>query len=207
MEEKGFDPVPPTSRQRQKLATRAAILRVAAEEFDAKGYVGTAISDIATRLELTKGSVYFHFPSKAELAAQTVDAYFRMWDPVLDEVQSRGLTGLEAMRWVSHRVAVAYRDEVAVRAAVRLMRESALIDVDLPTPFVDWMRVVRTYLDQAVGAGALRAGLDLDAVAWHVVATFFGVQEVSHRHDGRVGLERRIDTLWDLLLPGIAAPR
>ncbi|MBO9556716.1 ScbR family autoregulator-binding transcription factor [Cellulomonas sp.] len=199
--------MPPTSRQRQKLATRAAILRVAAEEFDAKGYVGTAISDIATRLELTKGSVYFHFPSKAQLAAVTVDAYFRMWDPVLEEVQTRGLTGLEAMRQVSHRVAAVYRDDVAVRAAVRLMRESALIDADLPTPFVGWMRVVRTYLDQAVGAGTLRGGLDLDAVAWHVVATFFGVQEVSHQLDDRAGLERRIDMLWDLLLPGIAAPR
>lgn len=66
------------SRRDQKVATRSAILYVAADEFDAKGYVGTAISDIAKRLDLTKGSVYFHFPSKAELATEIVNGYGRI---------------------------------------------------------------------------------------------------------------------------------
>lgn len=196
-----------TSRQEQKLATRSAVLRVAAEEFDAKGYVGTAISDIAKRLELTKGSVYFHFPSKAQLAAEVVDSYFHMWEPVLQGVQERGLTGLEAMKWASRQVAIEYRDNIPVRAAVRLMRESALIDAELPTPFIGWMQTVKTYLDQALGAGELREDLDLDRVAWHIVASFFGVQEVSHQLAERTDLDEHIDTLWDLLLPGIAAAR
>lgn len=193
------------SRRDQKVATRSAILYVAADEFDAKGYVGTAISDIAKRLDLTKGSVYFHFPSKAELATEIVNGYFQIQTPVLDGVRERRLTGIRALQWASHQVAVQYRDNVYVRAAVRLMRESSLIQADLPVPFVGWMRTVKTYLDQAHGAGELRQGLDLDDVAWHIVATFFGIQEVSHQLGERRDLERRVDVLWGLLLPGIAA--
>lgn len=195
-----------TSRTEQKANTRAAILRVAAEEFDAKGYVAAAISDIARRLGLTKGSVYFHFPSKAELAAEIVQSYFSMWQPVLQGVEDHDLRGFDALKWASHQVAHRYRDDVAVRASVRLMRETALIDAELPTPFVDWIRVVRGYLDEARGAGQLRDGLNTDDVAWHLVATFFGIQEVSHQLSNRTDLDQRIDTWWELLLPGIAKP-
>ncbi|WP_198141831.1 ScbR family autoregulator-binding transcription factor [Leucobacter komagatae] len=191
------------SRQDQKKATRAAILRVAAEGFDAKGYVGSTIGDVAKALGLTKGSVYFHFPSKAQLAAEIVDSYFEMWSPVVEGVAERNLAGIAALKWASRRVARAYRDDVSVRAAVRLMRESALIETELPTPFVGWMSTVKAYLDQAYGAGELREGLDLEATAWHLVATFFGTQEVSHQLSDRTDLDARIDTIWDLLMPGI----
>lgn len=193
------------TRQEQKVTTRRAILQVAAEEFDARGYVGTAISDIAKRLDLTKGSVYFHFPSKAQLAGEIVQGYFRMWKPIIDGIDQRNLRGFAALKWASREVAVAYRDEVSIRAAVRLMRETDLIDTDLPAPFVAWISMVTTYLEQARGAGELRGGLNTDDVAWHIVATFFGIQEVSHQLSDRVDIEKRIDTLWNLILPGIAA--
>lgn len=191
------------TRQEQKITTRRAILQVAAEEFDAKGYVATAISDIAKRLDLTKGSVYFHFPSKAELASEVIQSYFHMWTPVLKGIEAQELHGFTALKWASRQVAVAYRDDVAVRASVRLMRESALIDSELPTPFVDWINMVTKHLQQAQEAGEMRNDLNIDEVAWHIVATFFGIQEVSQQLSNRADIERRIDTLWNFLLPGI----
>lgn len=193
------------TRQEQKVTTRRAILQVAAEEFDAKGYVATAISDIAKRLDLTKGSVYFHFPSKAELASEVIQNYFHMWAPVLKGIEAQELRGFTALKWASQQVAVAYRDDVGVRASVRLMRESALIDVELPTPFVGWISMVETHLEQARGAGELRDGLKVEDVAWHIVATFFGIQEVSHQLSNRADLEDRVEALWELLLPGITS--
>ncbi|MCK9897086.1 TetR/AcrR family transcriptional regulator [Frankia sp. AgB32] len=44
--------------------TRTKILDVARELFATHGYAGTSISDIVGRLGTTKGSLYYHFPSK-----------------------------------------------------------------------------------------------------------------------------------------------
>lgn len=193
------------SRQAQKAATRAAILRIAAEHFDANGYAATTVGEIADGLGMTKGSVYFHFPSKAELAAEVAGEYFHLWEPVLGQVDEMGLTGLDALVWASREVAIQYRDDVTVRAAVRLMRESSIIDATMPVPFVGWIEVVRHYLEQARDDDTLRPGVDIDALAWHLVALFFGTQEVSHQLSERADLAERVDQLWAFTLDGVRA--
>ncbi|NUQ33438.1 MAG: TetR/AcrR family transcriptional regulator [Planctomycetaceae bacterium] len=55
---------------RRKLKTerkREAILRSAAAAFAQKGYYGTSMEDIAERLLMTKGSLYYYFKDKEEI--------------------------------------------------------------------------------------------------------------------------------------------
>ena len=47
--------------------TREAILESALDLFNEKGYSGTTLNDIANRLTLTKGAVYWHFKNKQDL--------------------------------------------------------------------------------------------------------------------------------------------
>jgi AcrR family transcriptional regulator len=47
--------------------TRARILEIAGELFQAKGYAGTSIADIAGRLGTSKAALYYHFRSKEEI--------------------------------------------------------------------------------------------------------------------------------------------
>lgn len=49
-------------------ANRKAIAEAAAQEFLLHGYAGTSLSAIAKRLELTKGALSYHFPTKADFA-------------------------------------------------------------------------------------------------------------------------------------------
>ena len=49
--------------------TRKRILRSALDLFVKKGYAHTTFNDIASRLGFTKGAVYWHFKSKADLLA------------------------------------------------------------------------------------------------------------------------------------------
>lgn len=49
--------------------SRADILNAAAQCFMERGYTETSIDDVARRLNATKGRVYHHFPSKADLFA------------------------------------------------------------------------------------------------------------------------------------------
>ena len=52
--------------------TRARILASALSLFSKKGYEQTTFNDIAARLKLTKGAVYWHFDSKEKLIEELV---------------------------------------------------------------------------------------------------------------------------------------
>lgn len=194
-----------TLREQQRVRTRAGILRIAAEEFDQRGYASVALSEIAARLEVTKGAVYFHFPSKAALASAVVDTYFSAWEAVLAEVARQNLQGIAALRWLSIEVAQGYRDDPGVRAPLRLMREAEVIGVDLPTPFLPWVEAVALHMREAQDLGEVRRALDVEAVAWQIVAGFFGAQEISHQLTESADIVERVEAMWDLLLPGIEA--
>jgi AcrR family transcriptional regulator len=60
------------TRQQRSLATRTAIIEGAAAEFDERGYVGASMDGIAERIGMTKGALYFHFTSKADMAGAVV---------------------------------------------------------------------------------------------------------------------------------------
>lgn len=47
--------------------TRDRLLRAAADVFAARGYDGTRVADIATAAGVSKGAMYAHYPSKADL--------------------------------------------------------------------------------------------------------------------------------------------
>jgi AcrR family transcriptional regulator len=62
--------------------TRQQILDVAGDLFVHRGYAGTALTDIAERLHITKAALYYHFRSKAAildaLIAEPLQAYTRL---------------------------------------------------------------------------------------------------------------------------------
>lgn len=60
---------------RNKEATRDKILKAAESVFAEKGYHGTIVDDIAETADASKGSIYFHFPSKEEIFFALMDRF------------------------------------------------------------------------------------------------------------------------------------
>lgn len=56
-------------------ATRQAILQSALDTFCEKGYSKTTFDEIAKRINLTKGAVYWHFRNKPDLIAALINTY------------------------------------------------------------------------------------------------------------------------------------
>ncbi|KAF0835806.1 TetR/AcrR family transcriptional regulator [Nocardia caishijiensis] len=56
-----------TARARQREETRRLLLRVSRELFAAKGYAAVGLSEIVATAGVTKGALYHHFESKADL--------------------------------------------------------------------------------------------------------------------------------------------
>jgi AcrR family transcriptional regulator len=57
----------PSRRERKADARRLAILRAAAAVFRDRGYEGASMDEIAERLDMAKGNLYYYFRNKQEL--------------------------------------------------------------------------------------------------------------------------------------------
>jgi AcrR family transcriptional regulator len=193
------------SRLKQDRArkTRQDIMLAAAKLFERVGYTAARLDDIGRDAEVTKGALYFHFASKAELAKAIVSAHFARWAVLREETFALGLDPLTTVVALSFAVARNYRTNVIARAGVRLGNEYLVIDADLPRPFVGWIAQLATLLEEAKAQELVRDSLDCQAAANVIVASYFGVQEVSARLSEGRDLIRRLREWWALVLPSM----
>ena len=77
----------------------ADILDAAAHCFMERGYNATSIDDVARRLGATKGRIYHHYPSKADLFARVCRTAMDMNYAAIEPVRSKELGPVE--RWVA----------------------------------------------------------------------------------------------------------
>ena len=70
--------------------TRARILASALSLFVKKGYERTTFTDIAARLKMTKGAVYWHFETKEALLVELVREMLEKFQRRLEEFLPRG---------------------------------------------------------------------------------------------------------------------
>lgn len=93
-----IDPIPPVeslnpeqrspfSRGLQRETKRAAVLSCAAKLFNTKGARSTTLADVASRLGLTKTSLYYYVATKEDLIFQCYDANVRQAHGQLDAAE------------------------------------------------------------------------------------------------------------------------
>ena len=65
--------------------TKKAILLAALEIFCEKGYSRTTFDEIAKRINLTKGAIYWHFRNKADILTEIIRKGFLLTHKTIDE--------------------------------------------------------------------------------------------------------------------------
>src|SRR5579872_1242254 len=144
---------PATPQSRRAEATRERILRAAAEAFDQRGYLGVNLNDVVRELGLTKGALYYFFPTKEALAAEIVRRHFGVWEPLATDVLAKHSNLIDALIEISMVVAAMYQTDCYARAGARLSAERNLINADLPEPFQGWIARVTTLLEMGKQRG------------------------------------------------------
>ncbi|MEV5144729.1 ScbR family autoregulator-binding transcription factor [Streptomyces sp. NPDC052727] len=195
----------PHPQQERSIRTRAQILEAASEIFAARGYRGASVKDIAERVGMTKGAVYFHFPSKESLAIAVVEEHYTRWPATMEEIRAQGFTPLETVEEMLRRAAQSFRDDPVMQAGARLQSERAFIDAELPLPYVDWTHLLAVLLQEARETGQLRAGVDPAAAARSLVAAFFGMQHISDNLHQRADIMERWEELRELMFFALRA--
>jgi AcrR family transcriptional regulator len=88
---------PMREREKERQTKRDAVLRMAAQSFNEKGFHATSLDDVAARLNVTKPTLYYYFKNKEEILFECVRIGLQMIDEAAENVARRGGTGVEQL--------------------------------------------------------------------------------------------------------------
>ncbi|GAB2786402.1 ScbR family autoregulator-binding transcription factor [Streptomyces daliensis] len=183
------------------IITRRRILEAAAEVFEKEGYQAATVTEIVEVANVTKGALYFHFPSKEDLVqgifdAQDLDVLVRPQPVKLQEL-------VDGTYIFARRLAT----ESLIRASVRISLDSrtrqGLAD---RSPFKEWTACVLRSLRAAEAQGELLPHVKPAETADLCVSAFAGLQLTTRAPHEDEDLPRRLSVLLHHLLPSIAVP-
>ncbi|WP_371611904.1 ScbR family autoregulator-binding transcription factor [Streptomyces clavifer] len=187
------------AQQERAIRTRRVILATAAEIFDERGYESTTIAEILERADVTKGALYFHFPSKEHLARGVLAAAV-----TTDGVRPQALKLQELIDIV---LLLAYRlpREPVLSAALRMAIDPQSRR-QFGTRWVDWTELLTALLKEAKERGEVCADVDETETARMLVCCWTGVQVVTEGLPGSYDLAGEIASFLRRFMPTIAEP-
>jgi AcrR family transcriptional regulator len=136
------------------------LLKAAAELFYERGYDGTSIQDLATRLGVAKSAIYHHVPSKEALLSLAVD---RALDGLFAEVTKLESLGGRAVDRLEHLVRGSIAvlvDELPFVTLLLRVRGNTETERAALARRREFDHVVTALVAQAVAEGDLRADID-----------------------------------------------
>jgi TetR/AcrR family transcriptional repressor of nem operon len=164
--------------ERRADTTRHRLIAAASHQFARRSYSMVSLDDILAAAELTKGAMYFHFPSKQALALAIIDDLNEMSRAAVSELLTRRMSGLETLIDLVYLRAVQDTQNELARAGVRLL--DALDNTDLGTPlWQSWIEFVTTLAQKAIAEGDFTDQHDPEDIAKMLVALWVGMRRIS----------------------------
>jgi AcrR family transcriptional regulator len=160
---------PPTDKAR---ATRAALVRSAAEMFERAGYGAVSLRDVAKENAVTTGAIYGHFRNKADLLAAAIAD--RIETDLVAPTRGTGASLPDTLASQAAR----YRERAGLRALLVEGAHAAHVDEDAGRTIGE---VLRARLDEwggqyrEVQAGGSFADVDPDALLTLLLAMEVGL--------------------------------
>ncbi|PXY27711.1 TetR/AcrR family transcriptional regulator [Prauserella muralis] len=158
--------------------SRERIVRASARLFLSRSYGAVSVDELCAAADVRKGSFYYFFPSKAELAKAVIDLHT---DGLFAQLSAApGASAAERLRGVADAVgAIQTRFESKYGRIVgcpfgNLAAELSTVDDELrehlASTFARWEREFAVVCHQARADGALREGVDPDRLAHSLLA-------------------------------------
>ena len=196
-------------RATNKEATRQRVLDAARHLFEAHGYEATTVREIARRAEVSVGSVFTSFPSKAEILSQVMIARLRNLYAELDRVTPH-LRGSTTERLCSmFEIHYAFESQ---HTRLFLAYVASAFDWTLTPDIRTFGRtprlkqIIRDYLAEGVVRGDVDPGVDLDVVVDLLSAAYAWTYHMAawHGADAKAmgaALNRQIELISDGFRP------
>jgi TetR/AcrR family acrAB operon transcriptional repressor len=111
--------------------TRATLLKAALSVFSSKGYDAATLEDVSAAAKVTRGAIYWHFKSKADLYNTLIEEISARANIVVQSAVSEGGTLLEILRRIFVRQCSLIEDDREARATMELVLFKTGLNPDL----------------------------------------------------------------------------
>jgi AcrR family transcriptional regulator len=182
--------------------TRRQILRAASHQFARRPYHDVGLDDILAEAELTKGAMYFHFRSKHALAVAIIEQQTAAGSVAVEELLTRGLSGLETLIDFSYLIAVGDLKTDGIRAGLNLLESVGRSQGLQKRLLDDWAKALARVVEQAIAEGDIDPQCDPQDVGRLMVSLHMGLRQTSNLEEPERFL-RDLEKFWMLQLTGI----
>ena len=194
--------------------TRQELLDAALRVFGQRGYQATRLQDIAEAAGVTRGAIYHHFGSKAELYTALVQEASAQGNEIVGRAISEGGSFIEVIRRLFVYQFTALEEERRLRDVLALTHYKTGVSEELAA--VEQMRREQVSQTVEMTAGFMRLGIEQGELRPDLDPLTAGRALIAYQ-DGIAGLwlvdpeafsiKESAPALADLFLQGIAAQR
>ncbi|OJZ72861.1 TetR family transcriptional regulator [Mycobacterium paraffinicum] len=180
-------------------------MKAASHQFARRPYHEVGLDDILAEARLTKGALYFHFTSKQALAIAIIDEQTADMTIAVQDLMSRGLSGLETVIDFSFLVAVQDIKSALFRAALNLVETVGQSEGRHQNLFGQWIKTLAAIAEQAIGEGDIDDRCGPEDLARMMLSAHMGLRKTSSLDEPERFLHD-LQKCWTLLLSGILRP-
>ncbi|WP_331741951.1 TetR/AcrR family transcriptional regulator (plasmid) [Streptomyces sp. NBC_00726] len=193
--------------QERSERTRRRLVGAAAELFTRSGYASATLGQIAAAAGVTKGALYFHFPSKEALADAVAMHGHTLLGEFLDGRRTTGDGPVQQLIDLTYWLILARCEDPVARAAIRLADDGVAGPAGTGGLRRAWLAEARRLLAEAGAAGELSADARGAGGETLLAALLYGVAPPGTEQTAWTG-PRPGDggALWQLLLPVLVGP-
>jgi TetR/AcrR family acrAB operon transcriptional repressor len=192
--------------------TRQQLLTNALAVFSKKGYAATTLNDIAQAADVTRGAIYWHFGSKAELYNTLIDEYSDRGNVILQQAVSEGGSLLDILRRVFVRQLQVIEDDLEMKALMELylfktgpiheLEEGRQQQIEAGLELIQMLSGI---MGQGIELGLLRSDVGAKEMARVYLAFQNGLIQLWLTAPSQFSLKASAESFADILMEGIQA--
>lgn len=190
--------------------TRATLLKTALSVFSAKGYAATTLDDVAKAAKVTRGAIYWHFKSKADLYNTLVQEFSARGDIVVQEAAGEGGTLIDILRRIFVRICTVIEEDKELRAVMELTLFKTGLDSELQPGRKKQIEAgnallagIAEAMRQGVAQGVLRSDIDPADMARAFIAFENGAIQLWLLAPRSFSLKASAESFANILVAGL----
>lgn len=190
--------------------TRQDVLKAALIIFGEKGYSRATLEQIATEAGVTRGAIYWHFHSKAELYNTLIENYSARGALIVEQAIADGGSFVDILRRIFIRQLQAVEDDIGLRAIMDIYLFKTGLDPELHTARLQQINSGQVLLEgisdamrTGITAGELRADIDPLEMARAFLAFQNGLIYLWLLSPESFSLRANAESMADILVGGL----
>jgi TetR/AcrR family acrAB operon transcriptional repressor len=165
--------------------TRQELLRVAVKVFNDNGYARTRLEDVAAAAGVSRGAIYYHFGSKAEIFKTVVmENKDQMFTIINEIINDQSISKIQAIRSTFTEYLHRIEDDEYFRDVETLLYKTELagdlkdVTATFSTIMRDIFTLIKRVVSGAVKEGSLKKDLDLDSFTFAIMSYHYGLMSL-----------------------------